>query len=156
MFSNFYIKYLVHVIHFFLLLFFNSFVQSKKVKLHCNTDLKICLCLWSDISVPGPPVRLWFPDVTSNTVKIMWSPPLEPNGIITGYMVSYRRDDTSFVYNSSVIVASQLEYHFSSLENNKYYSFSVRAKTRRGWGIGAKAKVYTTVNRRKYWYNDEE
>lgn len=98
--------------------------------------------------IPGPPVRLWFPDVTSNTVKIMWSPPLEPNGIITGYMVSYRRDDTSFVYNSSVIVASQLEYHFSSLENNKYYSFSVRAKTRRGWGIGAKAKVYTTVNRR--------
>ncbi|XP_048761303.2 protein sidekick-2-like isoform X2 [Ostrea edulis] len=98
--------------------------------------------------VPGPPVRLWFPEVTSNTVKIMWSPPLEPNGIITGYMVTYRRDDLSITFNSSVIVASQLEYYISSLVNNKYYSFSVMAKTRRGWGSAASAKVYTTVTRR--------
>ncbi|XP_061168000.1 protein sidekick-2-like [Saccostrea echinata] len=98
--------------------------------------------------VPGPPVRLWFPEVTSNTVKIMWSPPLEPNGIISGYMVTYRRDDTSNTFNSSVIVASQLQYYISSLENNKYYSFSVMAKTRRGWGSAASAKVYTTINRR--------
>ncbi|XP_078319648.1 protein sidekick-like isoform X2 [Crassostrea virginica] len=98
--------------------------------------------------IPGPPVRLWFPEVTSNTVKIMWSPPLEPNGIITGYMVTYRRDDVTIVFNSSVIVASQQEYYISSLVNNKYYSFSVMAKTRRGWGAAASAKVYTTVNRR--------
>ena len=95
-------------------------------------------------------MRLWFPEVTSNTVKIMWSPPLEPNGIITGYMVTYRRDDVTIVFNSSVIVASQQEYYISSLVNNKYYSFSVMAKTRRGWGAAASAKVYTTVNRSKY------
>lgn len=36
------------------------------------------------LSVPGPPVRLVFPEVRLTSVRIVWQPPEEPNGIILG------------------------------------------------------------------------
>lgn len=33
---------------------------------------------------PGPPVRLVFPEVRLTSVRIVWQPPEEPNGIILG------------------------------------------------------------------------
>lgn len=35
-------------------------------------------------SAPGPPVRLVFPEVRLTSVRIVWQPPEEPNGIILG------------------------------------------------------------------------
>lgn len=35
-------------------------------------------------SVPGPPVRLMFPEVRLTSVRVVWQPPSEPNGIIMG------------------------------------------------------------------------
>ncbi|KAK3090478.1 hypothetical protein FSP39_012184 [Pinctada imbricata] len=99
--------------------------------------------------VPGPPMYLWFPNVTYTSVRIRWSPPEEPNGVITGYMVSYRIKDTNNVTNSSDLVQSQHELGVFSLQRETYYVFSVRAKTRRGYGEAAEAKVYTMINRRQ-------
>lgn len=36
------------------------------------------------VVVPGPPVRLVFPEVRLTSVRIVWQPPEEPNGIILG------------------------------------------------------------------------
>jgi len=33
---------------------------------------------------PGPPVRLVFPEVRLTSVRIVWQPPEEPNGVILG------------------------------------------------------------------------
>lgn len=33
---------------------------------------------------PGPPVRLVFPEVRLTSVRIVWQPPEEPNGIVLG------------------------------------------------------------------------
>lgn len=33
---------------------------------------------------PGPPVRLVFPEVRLSSVRIVWQPPEEPNGVILG------------------------------------------------------------------------
>ena len=94
---------------------------------------------------------LWFPEVTFTTAKISWSPPEEPNGIITGYIVSYRIKDSNVVWNSSELVESQRELRVVTLQREKYYIFSVRARTRQtmGWGASAEARVYTAIDRRK-------
>lgn len=34
--------------------------------------------------VPGPPVRLVFPEVRLTEVRVVWQPPVDPNGIIMG------------------------------------------------------------------------
>lgn len=36
------------------------------------------------LAAPGPPVRLVFPEVRLTSVRIVWQPPEEPNGIILG------------------------------------------------------------------------
>lgn len=33
---------------------------------------------------PGPPVRLVFPEVRLTSVRTVWQPPEEPNGVILG------------------------------------------------------------------------
>jgi len=35
-------------------------------------------------AAPGPPIRLVFPEVRLTSVRIVWQPPEEPNGIILG------------------------------------------------------------------------
>lgn len=34
--------------------------------------------------VPGPPMRLVFPEVRLMEVRVVWQPPVDPNGIIMG------------------------------------------------------------------------
>ena len=107
--------------------------------------------------MPGPPDIVWFPEVTYTLAEIVWEPPLEPNGIITGYMVSYKlRDGLEPYQNSSVLSNDTASYTVGNLQREAYYEFRVTAKTRLGWGETASVEVYTMVNRSKYrvyiWY----
>ena len=104
----------------------------------------------SCIPVPGPPVIVWFPEVTYTLAEVVWEPPLEPNGIITGYMVSYKlRDGLEPYQNSSVLSNVTTSYTVGDLQREAYYEFRVTAKTRLGWGETASVEVYTMVNRSK-------
>ena len=94
---------------------------------------------------------IWFPEVSYTLAEIVWEPPLEPNGIITGYMVSYRlRDSGKPLINSTVLTPNTTKYTVGNLEREAYYEFRVTAKTRLGWGETADVEVYTMINRRKY------
>lgn len=42
---------------------------------------------------PGVPGPLDFSDITMNSLNVSWSPPEEPNGVITGYLVNYETAD---------------------------------------------------------------
>ena len=44
-------------------------------------------------SAPGPPVNIWFPEVSESSVTIVWEAPDEPNGVISRYKVAWRRAD---------------------------------------------------------------
>ncbi|KAK3593323.1 hypothetical protein CHS0354_031382 [Potamilus streckersoni] len=99
--------------------------------------------------VPGPPVIIWFPEVTYNQARIVWESPLEPNGIITNYMVSYReKGNTSQWINSPPLTPSIREYTVTNLKRETYYIFNVTAKTLQGWGETASVEVYTMIDRR--------
>lgn len=98
------------------------------------------------ISVPGPPIIIYFPDVTYSSAKIVWSPPSEPNGIITQYKIAYSIQGSSNL-STIVLPSGVLENTVFGLIRETYYVFSVTAKTRLGWGETANVTVYTMNDR---------
>lgn len=48
------------------------------------------LLFWS---VPDEVSRLQFEDISDRAVKVVWSPPESPNGVLTGYTLSYNVKD---------------------------------------------------------------
>jgi protein sidekick len=98
--------------------------------------------------VPGPPSNVTFPDVTHTTARIQWDIPLEPNGEILAYRISYKMSDEDFKRAISREFASTDRTHrFLDLRPETYYIFEVTAKTSEGWGKAAKLIVYTTNSR---------
>jgi len=76
---------------------------------------------------------------------MLWSPPIYPHGVITGYRVAYRRNSSSgyYLYDGLLSASRQAEV-FLGLHKHTYYRFFVWAKTKEGWGPSADQVVYTT------------
>lgn len=103
------------------------------------------------VIVPDPPIIIYFPEVTYSLAQIVWEPPTEPNGVITGYRVSYRErnaTENQAVVNDT-LGASTREYTVRGLRRMTYYLFSVSAKTQLGWGESSSVMVLTMINRGK-------
>ncbi|ESO89015.1 hypothetical protein LOTGIDRAFT_106770, partial [Lottia gigantea] len=103
----------------------------------------------TDEDLPGPPIIIYFPMVNYTAVQIVWNPPSEPNGIITGYKVNYRKENQpeNTVLSSVEVSHSTLENVVGGLDRETYYMFTVVARTRLGWGQQANVLVYTMVDR---------
>ncbi|KAL8567567.1 hypothetical protein ACOMHN_054381 [Nucella lapillus] len=102
----------------------------------------------TDEDVPGPPIIVYFPNVTYTSVTVVWSAPSEPNGILTAYKVSYRKRDDSAAQSESELGPNVYEYAVvDALQREKYYIFTVTAKTRLGWGESASVPVLTMLDR---------
>ncbi|XP_053386774.1 protein sidekick-1-like isoform X2 [Mercenaria mercenaria] len=110
------------------------------------SDPEVAVQTYAD--VPDPPQIIWFQDVSYSKVTVVWEPPVEPNGIITGYMVSYKLRDSPGEYaDSSILSSNTLNYTVDSLHRESFYEFRVKAKTTLGWGETASVEVITMVNR---------
>lgn len=118
--------------------------SSLTLLIHLMNYCDACLCL-----VPGPPSSVYFPVVTQSTAHIVWNVPSQPNGIITGYRVSYgiRSDRLTFAVTVDSLDSSQRDYFATSLDAYKYYIFDLAAKTQFGWGEAVQVLVYTMTNR---------
>nr|XP_015286745.1 PREDICTED: phosphatidylinositol phosphatase PTPRQ isoform X1 [Macaca fascicularis] len=68
-------------------------------------------------------------DVTANEIRLKWSPPEKPNGIITAYEVLYKNRDTSYMKNTSTT-----DIILRNLRPFTLYNISVRSYTRFGHG----------------------
>ncbi|CAH1794891.1 unnamed protein product [Owenia fusiformis] len=100
---------------------------------------------------PGPPSSIYFPDVTYTFLKCQWSPPVEPNGVITGYRIAYKefgsRDDP---FVDETLGADRLYYEVNDLQQMTDYEFNLTAKgDGEGWGETATVKVVTMINRNR-------
>ena len=101
-----------------------------------------------DVSVPGPPTYIFFPNVTYASLFISWSSPSQPNGIITGYKVTYRKQSELATIAEVELGPNIYSFHVDGLERETYYRFSVTAKTQgSGWGETASVLVLTMLNR---------
>ncbi|XP_075422091.1 protein sidekick-1 isoform X2 [Ascaphus truei] len=100
--------------------------------------------------VPGPPVRIVFPEVKLTSVRIVWQPPEEPNGIIQGYQIAHRLATSSVNKFVTVEVGSAVrQFTAMDLTPEQAYVFRTSAKTRQGWGESLEAMVITTEKRER-------
>ncbi|XP_028979648.1 protein sidekick-2 isoform X3 [Esox lucius] len=98
--------------------------------------------------VPGPPVGILFPEVRTGSVRLIWQPPAQPNGIILAYQITYRRNSSnSNAATVDVLSPSARQYTASGLKPEAVYVFRLTAQTRKGWGEAAEALVVTTEKR---------
>ena len=105
-----------------------------------------CWCWY--YTVPGPPSSVYFPEVTEMSARIAWSEPREPNGVITGYRVSYDlRSSLVSTTSDDSLSAVRRDYRVTGLTSYRYYVFTVAAKTRSGWGAEESLLVYTVSDR---------
>ncbi|XP_014483007.1 PREDICTED: protein sidekick isoform X1 [Dinoponera quadriceps] len=98
---------------------------------------------------PGPPSNVSFPDVSLTTARIIWDTPEDPNGEILAYKVVFHLNNSLDRQFSKEFPASDRTFTATSLEQERYYMFSVTAQTRLGWGKTAYALVLTTNNRER-------
>lgn len=96
---------------------------------------------------PGSPSNVSFPDVSFTTARIIWDVPEEPNGEILAYRVTYSLNGSSSLDYSREFPPADRTYRSTQLLSERYYTFSVTAQTRLGWGKTASVLVYTTNNR---------
>ncbi|KAM9843028.1 protein sidekick-2 [Aulostomus maculatus] len=98
--------------------------------------------------VPGPPVGILFPEVRTTSVRLIWQPPAQPNGIILAYQITYRRNSSSSnAATVDVLSPSARQYTATGLKPELVYIFRLTAQTRKGWGEAAEALVVTTEKR---------
>ncbi|XP_057606118.1 protein sidekick-1 [Hippopotamus amphibius kiboko] len=99
---------------------------------------------------PGPPVRLVFPEVRLTSVRTVWQPPEEPNGIILGYQIAYRLASSSpNTFTTVEVGATVRQFTATELAPESAYVFRLSAKTRQGWGEPLEATVITTEKRER-------
>ena len=102
-------------------------------------------------SVPGPPSSVYFPEVTETSVRIAWSEPREPNGVITGYRVAYSlRSSRTLTMSDDSVSAARRDYRVTGLASYQHYLFTVTAKTQSGWGAEEFVVVYTVSFRSEF------
>ncbi|XP_036384090.1 protein sidekick-1 isoform X2 [Megalops cyprinoides] len=98
--------------------------------------------------VPGPPMRLVFPEVRLTSVRVVWQPPADPNGIIMGYQIAYRLDASDPNKFTTVEVGSNArQFTVTGLTPESAYIFRISARTQQGWGLPEEAVVITTERR---------
>uniref|UniRef100_H2RE86 Protein tyrosine phosphatase receptor type Q n=1 Tax=Pan troglodytes TaxID=9598 RepID=H2RE86_PANTR len=68
-------------------------------------------------------------DVTADEIRLKWSPPEKPNGIIIAYEVLYKNIDTLYMKNTSTT-----DIILRNLRPHTLYNISVRSYTRFGHG----------------------
>ncbi|EDW06438.2 uncharacterized protein Dmoj_GI21512 [Drosophila mojavensis] len=96
---------------------------------------------------PGAPSNVSFPDVTFSMARIIWDVPDDPNGEILAYQVTYTLNGSANLNYSREFPPSDRTFRATQLLPERYYTFSVTAQTRLGWGKTASVLVYTTNNR---------
>ncbi|XP_014911399.1 protein sidekick-1-like, partial [Poecilia latipinna] len=100
--------------------------------------------------VPGPPVRMMFPEVRLTSVRVVWQPPAFPNGIILGYQISYCLYSRDPLRWTTVEVGSNAhQFTVTGLSSEHTYVFCLTARTAVGWGERQEALVVTTERRER-------
>lgn len=79
--------------------------------------------------------------------RIIWDIPHEQNGEILAYRVTYSLNGSENLNYSREFPPHERTYRATQLLSERYYTFSVTAQTRLGWGKTCTVLVYTTNNR---------
>ena len=102
--------------------------------------------LSNSLSVPGPPSNLQIYPF-GEYLLVTWTPPKEPNGIITNYQVGSAEYSSSSPESVVVTMETVDPNVFKKLLGNRRFETSyvveLRAKTSRGWGASLRTTAKT-------------
>ncbi|KAI1232491.1 Protein sidekick-2 [Lamprotornis superbus] len=88
-------------------------------------------CFWA---VPGPVGHLSFSDILDTSLKVSWQEPLEKNGILTGYRISWEEYNRTNTRVTHYLPNVTLEYRVTGLTALTTYTIEVAAMTSKGQG----------------------
>lgn len=120
-----------------------------------NLLFSISLLYICSVSVPGPPSRVQAIPVFKQTIRVLWDPPIEPNGIIRTYLLYYSKTvNGPLLINSNKvtelkIIGNITSNYLSKLESDTEYFFWVKASTSVGVGNASTVVRQTTKDKSK-------
>lgn len=92
----------------------------------------------------SPPVELSAVESASHdTIHLSWQPPVKNNGEITGYLISYKRDDDKD-WKFEKVLGDALTCPIGNTASNVLYFFKICAQNSKGSGPDSDQFVFTT------------
>ena len=91
-------------------------------------------CLPDLSTVPGPVASVYGEPLSPTSIRIGWSPPAHPNGIVTGYRIQYSHVNNGSTESSVDVHATSMNLTLTELSPSTRYRVSVAAQTSIGVG----------------------
>nr|XP_015202731.1 PREDICTED: neural cell adhesion molecule L1-like protein isoform X3 [Lepisosteus oculatus] len=89
----------------------------------------------------------------TNSITLVWAPPLEPNGILTGYLLQYQiindTDDLGNLYIVNITSPTTSKWVVQDLQTHSKYKFYLSACTRAGCGKAVTEETVTFMETRQ-------
>ncbi|NXK65427.1 SDK2 protein, partial [Sylvietta virens] len=95
--------------------------------------------------VPGPVGHLSFSDILDTSLKVSWKEPLEKNGILTGYRISWEEYNRTNTRVTHYLPNVTLEYRVTGLTALTTYTIEVAAMTSKGQGQVSSSTISSGV-----------
>ncbi|KAM6297613.1 protein sidekick-2 [Aegotheles albertisi] len=95
--------------------------------------------------VPGPVGHLSFSDILDTSLKVSWQEPLEKNGILTGYRISWEEYNRTNTRVTHYLPNVTLEYRVTGLTALTTYTIEVAAMTSKGQGQVSSSTISSGV-----------
>ncbi|XP_039293021.1 protein sidekick isoform X1 [Nilaparvata lugens] len=95
--------------------------------------------------VPDQVASLQFDEISDRAVKVVWTPPLQTNGVLLGYTLIYMIKDKTDTIKSENLTAETLSLKVNNLQATTHYRFEVSAWTRIGTGPSRIAIIQSGV-----------
>ncbi|CAM4647931.1 unnamed protein product [Lepidochelys olivacea] len=94
---------------------------------------------------PGPVGHLSFSDILDTSLKVSWQEPLEKNGILTGYRISWEEYNRTNTRVTHYLPNVTLEYRVTGLTALTTYTIEVAAMTSKGQGQVSSSTISSGV-----------
>ncbi|XP_036448228.1 neural cell adhesion molecule L1.2 isoform X2 [Colossoma macropomum] len=98
--------------------------------------------------VPGPPTSLELISPSEKEMTLRWTPPAQPNGILTGYLLEYHQLDTENrpMQRESIDDPKVSQLSLKELDPRSRYRFYLRGRTAAGNGLPITKEGATTLD----------
>uniref|UniRef100_A0A8C5H529 Neural cell adhesion molecule L1 n=1 Tax=Gouania willdenowi TaxID=441366 RepID=A0A8C5H529_GOUWI len=94
--------------------------------------------------VPGPPMSLSLDSQSETEMTLHWGPPVEPNGILVGYLLQYQQGNPMQV--EEIVDPKVTQLTLRNLDRHSHYRFYLRGRTETGDGEPVMVKGATTLD----------